>query len=344
MKKLLFILKRRSDYSADIPNAEFKQVATGMYNSAVFVSDMLNAEGQDSTVELAEDGNSIDKLVTKHRPDVVFIEGYWVTPTKFDELFPLHKNVTWVVRCHSELPFLAQEGIAMGWTFEYLKRGILVAGNSPRIARELSLLAKALDTSAPSLPMLPNYYPLDTFIPAAKSYDSYFDVGCFGAIRPLKNQLIQAIAAYEYCAKHKRSLRFHVNAGRVESNGQNSLKNIRALFDNLPNAELVEHNWTSHEQFLKLLTGMDIVLQVSFSETFNIVAADAVNQNVPVVASSEISWLYPIFADPTSTSSIVTTIERVVDNSRMLRRANRELLYRFCERSVALWLSFLRKL
>jgi hypothetical protein len=40
---------------------------------------------------------------------------------------------------------------------------------------------------------------------------------------------------------------------------------------------------------------MDISMQVSFSETFNIVAADTTSQGVPLVASDEIPWAARIF-------------------------------------------------
>ena len=133
--KVIFILKRREDYSTDIPNFTSKQVATGMYNSALFVSEMLNANGIQSSVEFAQDANSINGIVHGTGATHVCIEGYWVVPSKFDELMPLHPNVKWIVRCHSEMPFLAQEGIAMSWTFDYMAKGVLVAGNSPRIAR-----------------------------------------------------------------------------------------------------------------------------------------------------------------------------------------------------------------
>jgi hypothetical protein len=36
---------------------------------------------------------------------------------------------------------------------------------------------------------------------------------------------------------------------------------------------------------------MDICLQVSLSETYNIVIADAVNQNIPVVTTTEIPFV-----------------------------------------------------
>jgi hypothetical protein len=46
-----------------------------------------------------------------------------------------------------------------------------------------------------------------------------------------------------------------------------------------------------HTAFTAEVGSMDIVMQVSNSETFNIVAADAVSMGVPVLVSAEIPWL-----------------------------------------------------
>ena len=43
-------------------------------------------------------------------------------------------------------------------------------------------------------------------------------------------------------------------------------------------------------------------MQVSFSETFNIVTADMITQGIPIIGSSEIPWLHP-FYQANSTSS-----------------------------------------
>jgi hypothetical protein len=51
---------------------------------------------------------------------------------------------------------------------------------------------------------------------------------------------------------------------------------------------------------------MDLGLQVSLNETFNIVAADFVSNNIPIIGSNEINWLSCFYkANPTSTDEIV---------------------------------------
>jgi len=350
--RALFILKRREDYSENLTNFTSRAVATGMYNSAKFVNDMLNDAGIKSKMVTVIDNNSIDKEVKNYSPTHVFIEGFWVVPEKFDVLKPLHPAVNWFVRCHSELPFLSQEGNAINWAFEYFKRGIGVTGNSPRINRELSHIAKwsgipdgKLDDLAP---MLPNYYPVDDkkLVPETDKLnmldDKVFDIGCFGAIRLMKNQLMQAFSAVEFAKKHHRKLRFHINQGRVE-NGANTLKNLVAFFDNLkPDYELVQHPWAPHAEFVKTIKTMDICMQVSFSETFNIVTADAVNAGVPIVISSEVYWAYPFFADPNSSDHITKTMTTVWNRRDAFEIYNRDALKKFSQKSKLSWVAFFR--
>lgn len=351
--RALFILKRREDYSTNITNFTYGPVATGMFNSAKFVSDMLNDAGIESKVVTVIDNNCIDKEVHQYKPTHVFIEGYWVVPEKFDVLMPLHRKVKWFIRCHSEMPFLAQEGIAMDWTFEYLKRGVGVAGNSPRIARELNHIASwsgvpenQLDDLAP---LLPNYYPVSKkelhpeHGKANRLEDKVFDIGCFGAIRPMKNHLLQAFSAVEFAKKHHRKLRFHINKGRVEMNGSNPLKNLKAFFEHMgPDYELVDHPWASHHDFLHVIKRMDICMQVSFTETFNIVTADAINMNVPVVVSSEVYWAYPYFADPNSSDHITKVMTTVWNRADAFVIYNKEALQEYSRKSKLTWTAFFR--
>ena len=130
------------------------------------------------------------------------------------------------------------------------------------------------------------------------------DVGCFGAIRPMKNQVLQAIAAMRFADRLDKRLVFHINADRLENGGEPVLKSLRAIFA-ATGHELREHPWYDHDAFLALMLSMDVVCQVSFSETFCIVAADAASEGVPVVCSAEIPWASTLFtADPTDSRDI----------------------------------------
>lgn len=346
-RKALFILKRRQDYTSEYGA---KHLATGMYNSAKFVSDMLEASGIDSEIVIVIDNNSIDREVTKHKPTHVFIEGIWVVPEKFEVLSKLHPTVKWIVRCHSEIPFLAQEGNAINWIFEYMRRGVYVSGNSPRVNEALrSLVGDALNLDIEDIykrmPMLPNYYPIpDADFCSRQIEHGTINIGCFGAIRPLKNQLIQAIAAVQFAKSRGLKLNFHINAGRIEQQGANQLKNIRSLFNQLgDDFNLIEHQWMSHSHFTRLLKKIDICMQVSLSETFNIVTADAISVGTPTVVSEELAWAFlETWAKPTDLDNIVDVLGYVWDHRNEVVEESFECLEEFSASSQQHWLHYLR--
>src|SRR5690606_7286625 len=103
----------------------------------------------------------------------------------------------------------------------------------------------------------------------------------------------------------------YINAGRVEQGGNNQLKNIRALFAGTRH-NLVELGWLDRNDFLEVVSKMDISMQVSYTESFNIVAADSVYFDVPVIASKDISWIKINRADPNNVDSIVSKIENSI--------------------------------
>jgi len=309
--KVLFILKRREDYNSEIHSNI--GLSTGLYNSANFMNEMLKAHGIESHLEVAIDNNCVDRLVRANNPTHVIIEALWVVPEKFVILSKLHPTVTWIIRLHSEMPFMAGEGMAMDWIGEYSKfKNIVIGVNAPRMLSETKKFLQHINswdntTADQRVIYLPNYYPQDYKTKKFNRNKEYIDIGCFGAIRPLKNHLLQAHAALDFANQLGKKLRFHVNAGRVEMNGSPVINNLKGFFQHIQSRghELVNHQWTPREKFLDLCGLMDIGLQCSFSETFNIVGADLISQGVPLVGSVEIPWKVESFAaDPTNSLDI----------------------------------------
>jgi hypothetical protein len=142
LTKILFVLKKRNTVwnTSDQYAAE---LSSGLLNSVRFVTKMIRENfGQCLPVlEQVVDGNDINRVVVQHKPNLVIIEALWATPEKINELSSLYPNVKWIVRLHSEVPFLANEGVAMEWLNGYsLNRKIFVATNSVRAQRELNQL------------------------------------------------------------------------------------------------------------------------------------------------------------------------------------------------------------
>jgi hypothetical protein len=282
-------------------------VTSGLFNSATFVRNYLNSIGIESALTPVVDSNGIDKIVTDYNPDVVIIEALWCPPGKFEELLkiPRHKNRRWIIRIHSKAPFLANEGLATKWIIQYANLGLEIAPNTEELTQQF-------ESSLPfgKFTYLPNIYYADPFRKGTKENQDfdYIDIGCFGAIRPMKNTYQQALAAIDFANGLDKKLRFHVNSSRVEQNGNNVLKNLEALFE-YSEHELVHHKWYKHKDFLEAVSQMDMCMQVSFSESFNIVTADSVTAKVPVVCSEDISWMPRIMrVRPTSHKRIVRKI------------------------------------
>jgi hypothetical protein len=347
--RVLFLLKFRDGYGERSYN-NGNGLSSGLLNSARFVVDMLINQGFDVHLAQVVDNNAIDREVHQFRPDVVIIEALWVTPEKFDTLQRLHPHVKWVVRGHSDIPFLANEGVAIEWLTSYVQfKNVVIAMNSDASLRDFRGIVQSANPDwseekvEEKVVSLPNYYPFDRPHTGTKEEDDTLDIASFGAIRPLKNQLIQAVAAIRYAALREKPLRFHVNATRSEQGGGNNLKNIRALFA-ATGGELVEHDWMPHDKFLQVLTHIDMLLQVSFSETFNIVTADAVTIGLAVVASPEVNWISNVVqADPTDSADIVGRMVVASDwrFKHTIKKLNRRGLRKYCERGKKHWLRFL---
>jgi hypothetical protein len=350
--RILFILKFRDNpYHCD-PNYNHGHMSSGLWNSARFVQEMLrDVLGYEAFIVHAKDNNCIDRLVTQYKADIVVIEAYWVVPEKFEVLTKLHPKVTWVVRNHSPMPFASMEGIVVDWSLRYMDYpNVILACNDLRADREFRQLIAVYkpnwehDDIRRRCVYLPNYYPVH-YHPREFENRDVLDIGCFGAVRPLKNQLMQAVAAVEYAGMVGKKLRFHINATRIEGRGDAILNNIKNLFKNL-DCELVEHPWLSHHDFIKLVRKIDVSLQVSYSESFNIVTADMVVNGVPVVVSSEISWVDPCFrADPNDSKSIVKAIDYAMkaNESSYLTYQTINNLHSFDMTSIELWEDFIHR-
>lgn len=348
MNKVLFILKRREDYN-HVLHSSHLGLSTGLFNSASFMCDMLNKGGVHSKLVVVPDNNSIDREVNRFQPTHVIIEALWVVPQKFAILQKLHPNVKWIIRLHSELPFLAGEGMAMDWIADYMSFKNLYLGiNAPRMMSEVETYVTAKygkEKMKDKLIYLPNYYPQDYKYKKLDKSKDIIHIGCFGAIRPLKNHMVQAIAAVKFAESIGKKLYFHINSGRIEMKGEPVTNNLRALFTELYDKghRLINHTWTPREQFLELCAQMDIGMQVSFSETFNIVGADLVSQGVPLVGSDEIPWMCHSFsAEATESEDIYNKLMRTYKYSFINTKLNQINLKLYTNKTRKIWIDYFK--
>ena len=127
----------------------------------------------------------------------------------------------------------------------------------------------------------------------------------------------------------------------MEQAGENVLKNIRGLFKNTKH-NLIEVGWLERNSFLELISKMDLSMQVSLTETFNIVAADSVFMGIPVVISNEIDWLKNGISDPNNISSMVKQMKKGVKKRILYIKQNLIDLKISNELALNEWVEFLK--
>ena len=342
--KILFILKRKQNYNLSTDYSI--GLRTGLYNSAQFMNQMLLDGGFDSQMVVVNDNNDIDREVTLHKPTHVIIEALWVVPSKFEVLSKLHPNVKWVIRLHSEIPFLANEGMAMNWIGEYSKfDNIIISCNSPQTTKDIEFYLTHKLGVTKKVQFLPNFYPQNYKTKSFNKRSDIINVGCFGAIRPLKNHLIQAFAAIKFADEIGKKLHFHINCDRVEQKGEPILNNLISMFDHLEHKghKLVHHEWSVREEFIQLCSTMDMGIQVSFNETFNIVGADIISQGVPLVSSPEIPWANSLFTvRQTNTDDIVDSLLCTYSYPKINILLNQRGLKKYTNNTKRIWFNFFK--
>jgi hypothetical protein len=370
--RVLFVLKRRpAEPDGDDCGYDSTTYSThGSLDSGLLVSVLQMSRGLDEEcienyVAQVVDNNSIYKEINAFSPTHVVIEAFWVVPSKFDELMPMYPGVTWIVRNHSKSDFLSHEGGMIGWAIDYLRKGIILGCNSVRATQDFKNIARTFGYDEKLVVYLPNYYdtpkrPLGSSLLSVIANKlvhellsetkrrpviatkGVLNIGCFGAIRPLKNHLHQALAALMAADYLGLTLNFHVNVNRVEGGAAAILRALRVLFEHHENHKLVEVTWMRHAKFLRYIAAMDLVMQVSNSETFNIVAADSVSEGVPVLVSDEVPWLDKDYhADPSDTRNIAEKIVDTLAWSRSMAQDQLRQLVAYCNETKRLWKRFL---
>jgi hypothetical protein len=338
-KRVLFIIKERNVYGS-------KTKAYGLFNSCQFVANKLKEYGIESKVVQVVDNNDIDREVSLFRPTDCFVEAIWVVPSKFEVLSKLHPTVNWYVRIHSMIPFLSSEGMAFEWINEYQNlrnKGIKISlsCNNEDLYESMKLIYGDSVSYTPNMYFPP--YTAPEFDEKRKTKNKpIINIGCFGALRVLKNHTQQAVSAIQYANRTGKTLNFHVNISEHEqAQAGPTLRSLRAIFANTRH-NLVEHPWYDHSQFLNVVKDMDLGMQISFTETFNITAADFVFCGVPIIVSKEIKFVNEASrTDPTNEEEIQKTIRTTLENENRAVRINLSLLNRHNDDAVIAWLSFL---
>jgi hypothetical protein len=273
----------------------------------------------------------------------IVISAPWIPTAELISLAYQHPDVEFTVNCHSNVGFLQADsnGVRILKELIHAEHGtwnIHVGGNSRRF---VSWVESAFH--APCA-YLPNLYYLDKF--AQDPTPPYtpgatLKIGAFGATRVLKNMLSSAGAALDIAETLGADTQLWINKGR-EDGGGTMIRAVRELLARKSRITLHEAQWTSPAEFKdRYVRMMHLVLQPSYTESFNIVSADAVSLGVPVVASPAIDWVPKHWqANPDDTGDIARVGLCLLRDPRAWRDGLKAL-ERHVSEGTRLWLSYL---
>ena len=217
----------------------------------------------------------------------------WISGADIQDIAIMNSGIEFAVTCHSNVAFLAADSRAFHLIREYMDvetatANFHLAGNSAALS---SWIANTYNEVCWALPNM--YYIDATAIPARQPFSGdLVRIGCFGAQRLLKNILAAGAAALELASQMRIDLEFWVSSTRQEGEGSSGVaRSLKEMFVGVKFAKLIENSWEPWPQFRQTVRHMDLLMQPSFTESFNVVTADGVAEGVASVVGHAIDWV-----------------------------------------------------
>jgi hypothetical protein len=272
-------------------------------------------------------------------PTHVVVLAPWLETADVASLASDFPDITFTVVSHSTFGFLGADPHAVRLLRElvdlqHATSNVRVAGNAEKWTRVASEIWSANVTT------LPNLY--DTSEPMAVHRQPWprdcLRIGLFGAGRILKNGTTAAAAAALLAATHRVPVDLYISTD-VDTGGIASP--IRELVEGTPNLRIVDAGWLPWPRFRKLVGHMHLLLQPSYTESFNVVTADGIWAGVPTVASTAIDWVPGRWqANPDDATDVARVGEYLLHCPHSINEGRR-VLEQIVTRGVESWKNFL---
>jgi len=331
----------------------FKDFAAWVRSSCVG----LNVAGFTTAKYLKHHGIDVSVFPVRHNVDIVeaidrynethhkrlthvVISAPWVSVYDMRNLICHFPEIQFVVLSHSNVGFLQADPCGVELYREYAKLAdaypnFRVGGNCRRFTDWFEAAYKHRCVC------LPNIYPTERVPSKIWDGKSKLKIGAFGAIRPEKNFMTAAAAAVAIQSALGVPTELHMSTGG-DGCKSTTLPAIEEMTENIEGLTLIRHEWDNWDKFIQLIAEMDLMIQVSYTESFNMVTADGVSVGVPSVVSPVIFWAPKSWmADADDALDVATTgIKLLTSNQRYL---GADALRENNEGALKYWFNFLRK-
>jgi hypothetical protein len=263
----------------------------GLGVAAINTAKVLQRDGIPTEVWPILSAADLRARLLKSPTSDVIISAPWIPTVEMQSLSNDFPQTHFAVTCHSNVGFLQADrnGVKLVrelMDLEMATSNVHLAGNTTRFCQWITQAFGAPCTHLPNLYFLQNSAPR----PRHPFSCGTLRIGAFGATRPLKNLMSAAGAALEIAREMRSSLEFWISAGRTEGGGDGVLAAVTEMLSGLPHVALKLNGWQTWPEFRKTISNMHLLLQPSYTESFNMVTADGVAEGVASVVSHAIDW------------------------------------------------------
>lgn len=268
----------------------------------------------------------------------------WIPTASWNEICLRNPQIHFTITCHSNVGFLQADPNGMKLLREALELEMAVP-NFSVAANSFKMTHWVLDAYGHPCEFLPNLYfynGLDKST-APHWHGGLLRVGCFGAIRPQKNLASAVAAAIEIGHQLKARTEIWISAGRAEGGGLTVLNTVREMVRALPTTTLHESGWQSWPSFRRLVGSMHLLLQPSYTESFNMVTADGIVEGVPSVVSEAIDWVPSYWTAHVDDVFDMARVGRSLLHNPTAARDGLRSLKHYVQSGITNWKSFLTK-
>lgn len=336
---LVYKASRQAGYSPAGLGIVATQTAKALRTAGIWAE----AWGCNSGEALLERLRHVDGDALKRgEPQITHVVIYapWIPTETMAQIAEEFSKILFVTTSHSNFGFLAADPHAVRMLREtadlqMTTHNVRVGGNCRRFTDA------ATEVLGVSVEWLPNLVPLDEYWPRPRNAwaGDCLRLGLFGAARILKNGLTAAAAACELAHRLRVPTELHLTT--IEDEG-GTWRAIEELCEGAPHLKLVRTGWLPWPRVLRLAGHMHLVLQPSFTESFNCVAAEAVRMGVPVVGAESIDWLPTRWQAKADDAEDVARVAEYLIKSPETVEDGRRALASYVARGLDVWKRFVR--
>ncbi len=283
-------------------------------------------------------------IVTQKSPVThVVIMAQFLTAHNLAKLVRKFPNIKFAQTCHSNVGFLSAEPPAIDLVRQALdlETGVpnfFTSGNNQRFCTALQNMYGRPVTYLPNLYWTHGHEPIHR----PKWNGGLLKIGAFGSLRIYKNFSTAVAAAVELTSMLKVQSEIWINSGRHDGAGNVVHRTAVAWTKNLPHVTLKELHWASWPEFKRVIGSMDVLMQPSYTETFNNVTADGICEGVPSVVGDSIEWAPKSWkADPDDSSEVAGVARRLLFDHHAAREGY-HALKEYVRHGLPHWKKFLK--